>query len=83
MTFNDVKLATIHISDKELLTLRDAAQFIEKLERVLEAHETSRIIRADTDEMIERQELRRVHGILTGFNSSTTYWHQYLDREAE
>lgn len=75
MTFNDVKLATIHISDKELIALREAAQFIEKLERALEEHETDTIVRADTQEMIERKELRRVHGILTGFNSSTTYWH--------
>lgn len=83
MTFNEVKLATIHISNKELLTLRDAAQFIEKLERALEAHKSDRIIRADTSEMIERRELQRVHGILTGFNSSTTYWHQYTNVEEE
>lgn len=74
MTFNIVNLATISITDKELQTLREASQFIEKLERVLEYHHTDRIIRADTNEMIELDELMRVRGILTGFNESTTYW---------
>lgn len=74
MTFNIVNLATISVTDKELQTLREASQFIEKLERVLEYHRTDRIIRADTSEMIELDELMRVRGILTGFNESTTYW---------
>lgn len=74
MTFNIVNLATISITDKELQALREASQFIEKLERVLEYHHTDRIIRADTNEMIELDELMRVRGILTGFNESTTYW---------
>lgn len=74
MTFNVVNLATISVTDKELQTLREASQFIEKLERVLEYHHTDRIIRADTNEMIELDELMRVRGILTGFNESTTYW---------
>ena len=74
MTFNIVNLATISVTDKELQTLREASQFIEKLERVLEYHHTDRIIRADTNEMIELGELMRVRGILTGFNESTTYW---------
>lgn len=74
MTFNTVNLATISVTDKELQTLREASQFIEKLERVLEYHHTDRIIRADTSELIELDELTRVRGILTGFNESTTYW---------
>ena len=74
MTFNIVNLATISVTDKELQTLREASQFIEKLERVLEYHHTDRIIRTDTGEMIELNELRRVRGILAGFNASTTYW---------
>lgn len=74
MTFNIVNLATISVTDKELQTLREASQFIEKLERVLEYHHTDRIIRADTGEMIELDEFRRVRGILAGFNASTTYW---------
>lgn len=74
MTFNIVNLATISVTDKELQTLREASQFIEKLECVLEYHHTDRIIRADTNEMIELDELMRVRGILTGFNASTTYW---------
>lgn len=74
MTFNIVNLAIISVTDKELQTLREASQFIEKLERILEYHHTDRIIRADTNEMIELDELMRVRGILTGFNESTTYW---------
>lgn len=74
MTFNIVNFATISITDKELQVLREASQFIEKLERVLEYHHTDRIIRADTGEMIELDEFRRVRGILAGFNASTTYW---------
>lgn len=83
MTFNIVNLATISVTDKELQTLREASQFIEKLERVLEYHHTDRIIRADTGEMIELDELRRVRGILNAFNESKTYWSQYTDVEEE
>lgn len=74
MTFNIVNFATISVTDKELQVLREASQFIEKLEHVLEYHHTDRIIRADTGEMIELDEFRRVRGILAGFNASTTYW---------
>ena len=74
MTFNIVNLATISVTDKELQTLREASQFIEKLEHVLEYHHTDRIIRADTGEIIELDEFRHVCGILAGFNASTTYW---------
>lgn len=74
MTFNIVNLATISVTDKELQTLREASQFIEKLQHVLELRHTDCIIRADTNEMIELDELKRVRGILTGFNASTTYW---------
>lgn len=83
MIFNEANFATISITDKERSTLREASQFIEKLERVLEAHHTDRLIRADTHEMIEREELKRVRGILTGFNEPMTYWHQYTDVEEE
>lgn len=83
MTFNIVNLATISVTDKELQTLREASQFIEKLQHVLELRHTDRIIRADTSELIELDELRRVRGILDAFNESTTYWHQYTDVEEE
>lgn len=83
MTLNNVNFTTISASDKELSTLREASLTIEKLERALEAHHIDRIIRADTHEMIERQELQRVRGILTGFNEPRTYWHQYTDMEEE
>lgn len=83
MRFNVVNFATISITDKELQTIREASQFIEKLERVLELRHTDRIIRADTHEMIEREELKRVRGILTGFNEPMTYWHQYTDMEED
>lgn len=74
MTFNIVNFATISITDKELQALREALQFIEKLQHVLELRHTDRIIRADTGELIEFDELGRVHGILNAFNASTTYW---------
>lgn len=83
MTFNIVSLATISVTDKELQTLREASQFIEKLERVLEYHHTDHIIRADTNEMIDLDELMRVRGILDAFNESKTYWHQDTDVEEE
>lgn len=83
MTFNIVNYATISAMDKELQALREASQFIEKLQHALELRHTDRIIRADTKEMIELDELRRVRGILAGFNESTTYWHQYTDMEEE
>lgn len=83
MTFNNVNFATISVMDKELQALREASQFIEKLQHVLELRHIDRIIRADTNEMIELDELRRVRGILTGFNESTTYWHQYPDMEED
>lgn len=74
MTLNIVNLATISVTDKELQTLREASQFIEKLQHVLELHHTDHIVRADTGEMIELDELRHVRGILASFNASTTYW---------
>lgn len=83
MTLNIVNLATISVTDKELQTLRETSQFIEKLQHVLELRHTDRIIRADTSELIELDELRRVRGILDAFNESTTYWHQYTDVEEE
>lgn len=83
MIFNIVNFATISATDKELQALREASQFIEKLQHVLELRHTDRIIRAETSEMIELDELRRVRGILAGFNESTTYWHQYTDMEKE
>lgn len=81
MTLNNVNFITISASDKELSTLREASLIIEKLERALDAHHTDRIIRADTHELIERQELQRFRGVLSGFNSSMTYWHPYTDME--
>ena len=83
MTFNNVNFATISVMDKELQALREASQFIEKLQHVLELRHTDRLIRADTHEMIEREELKRVRGILTGFNEPMTYWHQYTDMEED
>lgn len=74
MTFNTFNFATISITDKELQVLREASQFIEKLEHVLEYHHTDRIIRADTGELIELDELGRVCGILEAFKESKTYW---------
>lgn len=74
MTFNVVNLATISVTDKELQTLREASQFIEKVQQALELRHTDRIIRADTDELIELDELRRVRGILDAFKESKTYW---------
>lgn len=83
MTFNIVNLATISITGKELQALREASQFIEKLQHVLELRHTDRIIRADTGELIELDELGRVCGILDAFKESTTYWHQYTNVEEE
>lgn len=83
MTFETVNLATITLTEKEVLALREAVQYIEKLERALAYRDTDRIIRADTHEMIEKKELKRVHGILAGFDTATTYWHQYTDEEEE
>lgn len=83
MTFNIVNLATISITDKELQVLQEASQFIEKVQQALELRHTDCIIRSDTNELIELEELRRVCGILDAFNESTTYWHQYTDMEEE
>lgn len=83
MTFNIVNLATISVTDKELQTLREASQFIQKAQQALEIRHTYHIIRADTCELIELEELDRVRGILEDFNKSTTYWHQYPDMEEE
>ena len=81
MRFNIVNFATISITDKELQTLQEASQFIQKVQQALELRHTDRIIRADTSELIELDELRRVRGILDAFNESKTYWNQYTDME--
>lgn len=83
MRLNIVNFATISITDKELQVLQEASQFIQKVQQALELRHTDRIIRADTSELIELDELRRVRGILDAFNESTTYWHQYTDMEEE
>lgn len=83
MRFNIVNFATVSITDKELQTLQEASQFIQKVQQALELRHTDRIIRADTSELIELDELRRVRGILDAFNESETYWHQYTDVEEE
>lgn len=83
MMLNTVNFTTISVTDKELQTLQEVTQLIKKIEQALELRHTDRIIRADTDELIELDELRRVRGILAGFNESTTYWHQYTDMEEE
>lgn len=83
MRFNVVNFATISITDKELQVLQEASQFIQKVQQALELRHTDRIIRADTSELIELDELRRVRGILDAFNESTTYWHQYTDMEED
>lgn len=83
MRFNVVNFATISITDKELQVLQEASQFIQKVQQALELRHTDRIIRADTSELIELDELRRVRGILGAFNESMTYWHQYTDVEEE
>lgn len=83
MMFNIVNFATISITDKELQALREASQFIQKVQQALELCHTDHIIRTDTNELIELDELRRVRGILEGFNKSETYWHQYSDMEEE
>ena len=83
MTFNIVNFATISITDKELQVLQEASQFIEKVQQALELRHTDRIIRSDTNELIELEELRRVRGILDAFKESRTYWHQYTNVEEE
>ena len=83
MTFNIVNFATISITDKELQVLQEASQFIQKVQQALELRHINRILRADTGEVIELEELRRVSGILDAFNESRTYWHQYTDVEEE
>lgn len=83
MRFNVVNFATISITDKELQVLQEASQFIEKVQQALELHHTDRIIRSDTNEVIELDELGRVRGILDAFNESRTYWHQYTNVEEE
>lgn len=83
MRFNIVNFATISITDKELQVLQEASQFIQKVQQALELRHTDRIIRADTSELIELDELRRVRGILDAFNESKTYWNQYTDVEEE
>lgn len=83
MTFNIVNFATISITDKELQTLQEASQFIEKLQQALELRHTERIARADTGELIDLDELGRVCGILDAFKESKTYWHQYTNVEEE
>lgn len=84
MRLNVVNFATISITDKELQVLQEASQFIEKLQQDLELRHTDRILRADTGELIELDELRRVRGILNAFNESKTYWwHQYTNEEEE
>ena len=83
MRFNVVNFATIFITDKELQVLQEASQFIEKVQQALELRHTDRILRADTSELIELEELSRVRGILDAFNESRTYWHQYTNVEEE
>lgn len=83
MKFNVVNFATISITDKERQVLQEASQFIQKVQQALELRHANRIIRADTSELIDLDELRRVRGILEAFNESTTYWHQYTDVEEE
>lgn len=83
MRFNVVNFATISITDKELQVLQEASQFIEKVQQALELRHTNRIIRSDTNELIELEELGRVRGILDAFKESKTYWHQYTDMEEE
>ena len=83
MKLNVVNFATISITDKELQVLQEASQFIEKVQQALELRHTNRIIRSDTNELIELDELRRVRGILDAFKESKTYWHQYTDVEEE
>ena len=83
MTLNIVNFATISITDKELQVLQEASQFIEKVQQALELRHTERIIRSDTNELIELDEFRRVRGILEAFKESKTYWHQYTNAEEE
>ena len=83
MRLNVVNFATISITDKELQVLQEASQFIEKVQQALELRHTERIIRSDTNELIELDEFRRVRGILEAFKESKTYWHQYTNAEEE
>ena len=83
MRLNVVNFATIFITDKELQVLQEASQFIEKVQQALELRHTNRIIRSDTNELIELEELGRVRGILDAFKESRTYWHQYTNVEEE
>ena len=83
MRLNVVNFATISITDKELQVLQEASQFIQKVQQALELRHTNRIIRSDTNELIELEELRRVLGILDAFKESKTYWHQYTNAEEE
>ena len=83
MRLNVVNFATISITDKELQVLQEASQFIEKVQQALELRHTNRIIRSDTNELIELEELGRVRGILDAFKESRTYWHQYTNVEEE
>lgn len=83
MRFNVINFATISITDKELQVLQEASQFIEKVQQALELRYTDRILRADTSELIELEELSRVRGILDAFKESKTYWHQYTNVEEE
>ena len=83
MRLNVVNFATISITDKELQVLQEASQFIEKVQQALELRHTNRIIRSDTNELIELEALRRVRGILDAFKESKTYWHQYTNVEEE
>lgn len=76
MTFNSVNFATITLSQKESLARQEVVQFIGELKRTLESRHVDRIIRADSGEVIERKELMRVLGILNGFDTTLTYWHQ-------
>lgn len=76
MTFNNVNFATITLSQKESLARQEVVQFIGELKRTLESRHVDRIIRADSGEVIERKELMRVLGILNGFDTTLTYWHQ-------
>ena len=83
MRLNVIHFATISITDKELQVLQEASQFIEKVQQALELRHTDRIIRSDTNELIELEELGRVRGILDAFKESKTYWHQYRNAEEE
>lgn len=83
MTFNNFNFTTISITDKELQVLKEASQFIQKVQQALELRHTGRITRSDTGELIELDELGRVCGILDAFKESKTYWYQRTDVEEE